>query len=241
MITYACCRVSTPQQHIERQIRNILAAYPDAIVIKEYYTGTKLKGRKEIERVMQKADKNSRLVFDSVSRMCRNEEEGCEVYEELFRRGVNLVFLKQPHINTDVYRQALERRIDLIVHTGNAATDKFLQSIIDSLNDYIIDLAKEQIRIAFRQAQQEVEFLHQRTREGIEMARLTGKQIGQVPGTKLITKKSIACKAKMEKYCKAFGGTLSDVDCIKLLGIDKNTFYKYKREMLQELVENSKQ
>ena len=33
-------RISTPKQNIERQERNILAAYPLAIVVKVTFTGT---------------------------------------------------------------------------------------------------------------------------------------------------------------------------------------------------------
>lgn len=35
--------------------------------------------------------------------MSRNAEEGFSLYEELFTKGVNLVFLKEPHINTDTF------------------------------------------------------------------------------------------------------------------------------------------
>lgn len=42
MAVYGYCRVSTPIQNIERQIRNIKADYPEAVIYKESYTGTKL-------------------------------------------------------------------------------------------------------------------------------------------------------------------------------------------------------
>lgn len=93
-------------------------------------------------------------------------------------------------------------------------------------------LAKEQIRIAFDQAEKEVTDLHQRTREGIETARLQGKQIGQRPGAKLTTKKSVAAKADILKYSQDFGGTLNDTECMRMIGIARNTYYKYKRELM---------
>ena len=74
--------------------------------------------------------------------------------------------------------------------------------------------------------------MHQRTKEGIETARLNGKQIGQRPGAKLTTKKSIAAKADIEKYSKDFNGTLNDVECMRMIGIARNTYYKYKKELL---------
>lgn len=39
---YGYCRISTRKQSIERQIRNIKAEFPDAVIIQETYTGTKL-------------------------------------------------------------------------------------------------------------------------------------------------------------------------------------------------------
>ena len=43
---YGYCRISTRSQNIERQHRNILAAYPAVKLIDETYTGTKFEGRK---------------------------------------------------------------------------------------------------------------------------------------------------------------------------------------------------
>lgn len=35
MSVYGYCRISTPQQNIERQVRNIAAAYPAAHIVRE--------------------------------------------------------------------------------------------------------------------------------------------------------------------------------------------------------------
>ena len=106
--------------------------------------------------------------------------------------------------------------------------------ILEGVNKYLMSLAKEQIRIAFEQSEKEVQDLHQRTKEGIETARLNGKQIGQKQGAKLITKKSIEAKKQIQKHSKDFDGTLSDTDCMKLVGLARNTFYKYKKELKEE-------
>lgn len=50
---YGYVRVSTPKQNIERQIRNIVAVCPEAIIIKEVYTRTSFYGRKEWNRLMK--------------------------------------------------------------------------------------------------------------------------------------------------------------------------------------------
>ena len=232
---YGYCRISTSKQNIERQERNILAVYPDAIIVREVFTGTKFQGRKELDKILKVIEPSDRIVFDSVSRMSRSTEEGCTEYEKLFRSGISLEFLKEPHINTEVYKQALQRQIDITLNTGHNATDKLMNTIIEALNSYILDLAKEQIKIAFQQAEKEVSDLHQRTKEGIETARLNGKQIGGVPGKKLTTKKSVQKKQEIQKHSIDFGGTLNDVDCMKLTGLARNTFYKYKKEIKAEL------
>ena len=231
MFVYGYCRISTPQQNIERQVRNIAAAYPAAHIVREVYTGTACQGRRELDKLLRIVQEGDTIVFDSVSRMSRSADEGCALYETLYKRGVNLCFLKEPHINTDTYKQALQRQIGTAPETGSAATDRFVAGVMDALNRYTADLAAEQIRLAFAQAQKEVDDLHQRTREGILTARLNGKQIGQTPGRKLTIKKSAPCKEQIKKYSRDFDGTLTDADCIKLIGIAQNTYYKYKREL----------
>ena len=229
---YGAARISTGKQSIERQVRNILAEYPSAKIIKDTYTGTKLEGRKEFEKLIKIIKKGDIIVFDEVSRMSRNSEEGCNLYEELFNKGVDLIFLKEPHINTDVYRKALENQIKIKLDTGNRASDELINTIINALNRYSIELAKEQIRIAFDKADSEVKRLHERTREGLLTAKIAGKQIGRVAGTKVETKKAKATKEIILKHSRDFEGTLSDMECMKLANVSKNSYYIYKKDLM---------
>ena len=112
MSVYGYCRISTPQQNIERQVRNITAAHPTAHIVREVYTGTACRGRQELDKLLHYVQPGDTIVFDSVSRMSRSAEEGCALYETLYNRGVTLCFLKEPHINTDTYKQALQRQIN---------------------------------------------------------------------------------------------------------------------------------
>ena len=235
MSTYGYCRISRKSQNIERQVRNIEAAYPTAHIVKEAFTGTKIEGRKELDKLLKIVKPNDTIIFDSASRMSRNAEEAIELYEELFNKEIRLVFLKEPHINTDTYKRALENQIEINLNTGNRATDNFIQGIIEALNKYTIELAKEQIKLVFMQAQKEVDDLHQRTAEGLITAKLNGKQVGQPKGAKLTTKKSIAAKEIIKKYSEDFNGSLKDEDVIKLAQISRNSYYKYKRELREEI------
>ena len=234
MSTYGYCRISRKSQNIERQERNILAVYPDAYILKEAFTGTKIQGRKTLDKLLRIVKEKDNIVFDSASRMSRNVDEAIELYEQLFNRNINLIFLKEPHINTDTYKKALERQIQINVNTGNAATDKLINEIVEALNKFTLELAKEQIRLVFAQAQKEVDDLHQRTAEGIMTARLNGKRIGLKKGTKIITKKSLEAKKQIQKYSRDFDGSLKDTEVIKLVGVSRNSFYKYKNELKKE-------
>lgn len=235
MCVYGYCRISRKSQNIERQVRNISEAFPNAHIVKEAFTGTKIEGRKELDKLLKVLKSGDTVIFDSASRMSRNAEEAINLYEDLYEKGINLIFLKERHIDTEVYRKALNTQIQINLNTGNEATDNFIQGIIEALNRYTIDLAKEQIRLVFNQAQKEVDDLHQRTAEGILTAKLNGKQIGLEKGTKLTTKKSITAKETIKKHSKDFNGTLADEDVIKLAGISRNSYYKYKRELREEL------
>ena len=45
--------------------------------------------------------------------MSGNAIDGFAAYEELYNKGINLIFIKEPHINTATYKQALENNIKL--------------------------------------------------------------------------------------------------------------------------------
>ena len=223
---YGYCRISRKTQSIERQERNIKAEYNTATVIKEAYTGTKI-NRPEWNKLIKKVKSGDTIIFDSVSRMSRNADEGVATYFDLYDKGINLIFIKEHHIDTATYKESISKGIE---YTGNEIADCY----IEATNKVFKILAERQIRLAFEQAEKEVTDLHQRTKEGIETARLNGKQIGQIKGTKLTTKKSIIAKEIILKNSKDFNGTNTDDEVMKITGLSRNTYYKYKRELKAE-------
>ena len=224
---YGYARISTKKQKIEAQISSILKYEPTARIYQETFTGTKFQERKELQKLLKIVKPGDTIIFDSVSRMSRNAEEGFELYEDLYKKNINLVFIKEPAINTDTYKKALEQAVPL---TGTT-----VDIILEAINKYLMILAKEQIKLAFKGAQTEVDLMRERTKDGIEKAREAGKQIGGVAGRKLTTKKSIAAKEEIKKYARTFGGPLTDKDAIKVVGISRNSYFKYKKELLEEL------
>ena len=163
--------------------------------------------------------------------MSRNATEGFKDYKALYEMGVNLIFLNEPLINTSVFDSTRNNLLNINIETGNAAVDDFFKGNIELINNFMMALAEEQIKTAFDQAEKEVTDLHSRISQGIREAKKNGTQIGISKGTTLTTKKSIECKAIIQKHSKDFGGTLEDPDVIKLCGCSRNSYYKYKKEI----------
>lgn len=219
---YGYVRISTPKQNIERQIRNIRRRYPTAVIIQEVYSG-RTQERPDWIQLLSHLKPGDIVVFDSVSRMARDSEEGFADYQKLFGEGIELKFLQEPHIDTEVYRKTLQV---CIPKTGTN-----VDVILRAVEEYLLLLAKEQIKIAFDQAQKEVDDLRKRTKEGIETARLNGKVIGRPRGQHSVTAKEMEAKKIIKKHAKNFGGSLTDTECMRLAGISRKTYYKYKHDV----------
>lgn len=226
---YGYARVSTSQQKIERQIRNITDYCIDnslkdfKIYEEKGISGTTI-DRPCFNKLVNNVESGDTIIFDEVSRMSRNAEEGFKMYQGLYERGVNLVFLKEPHINTEVYKESMNQSLQL---SGNEIADCY----IEATNKVLMILARNQIKLAFEKAQGERDLLSKRTKEGMKRA----ENVGRPEGKPITTKKSINSKVTMLKTALTFKGAMKDTEVIELLGIRPNTYYKYKRELLQEL------
>lgn len=227
---YGYCRVSTTHQRITRQVNNILEEFPKAQIIKEFFTGT-TQNRPQWEKLIKLLRPGDIIIFDSVSRMSRNADEGFKDYKNLYDLGVELIFLNEPLINTKVFESSKTNLLSISVQTGNTAVDEYFKGNIQLINNLLMSIAEEQIKTAFIQSEKEVKDLHTRISEGMRESKRNGTKIGLEKGTKLITKKELYCKEIIKKHSKDFNGTLEDPDVIKLCGCSKNSYYKYKKEL----------
>ena len=213
-------------------MENIIKIYPTAKVFQEAYTGTTT-DRKEWSKLKKMVKPGDTIIFDSVSRMSRNAEEGIKEYFNFVERDIELIFLKEGYINTALYKKALENKID---STGNKIADIY----IDATNEVLKILAQEQIKIAFDQAEKEVLDLRERTKEGLRVTKAKGTVLGRKQGDTYTTKKEKEMREKIKKLAKDFGGNLKDIEVFTLLGITKNTYYKYKKNIILEEAQNEK-
>ncbi len=231
---YGYCRVSTKHQRITRQVTNIKELYPEAVFIKEFYTGT-TQNRPLWDKLMKQLTTGDTIVFDSVSRMSRNADEGFKDYKMLYEAGITLVFINEPLINTTIFDSTKNNLLEISVQTGNSAVDDYFKGNITLINNLLMSLAEEQIKAAFLQSEKEVTDLHTRISQGMRGSRNNGKTIGLKKGTTLVTDKSIKCKEIIKKHATDFGGTLSDSEVMTLCKVSRNSFYKYKRELKGKL------
>ncbi|MCD7727219.1 MAG: recombinase family protein [Ruminococcus sp.] len=221
---YGYARISKPTQNIERQTRNIKAFESNAIIYAEAYTGTK-QDRPQWQKLLKRLKDGDTVIFDSVSRMSRNAEEGFKQYQELYNAGINLIFLKERHIDTETYKNAISQQLQTV---GNEIADEYIKAT----NKVLMILAKKQIQLAFEQSEKEVKDLQARTAEGIKTAKINGKQIGRKKGSVVTTQKSIKAKKVIARHSLDFGGSLNDKEVMQMIGsISRNTYYKYKREL----------
>lgn len=234
-LTVGYARVSTHTQKLDRQIRNLKEAYPDIVIIAEVFTG-KTDNRPKWNKLLRqcRAGVVDRLVFDEVSRFSRNAEEAIKEYKELYELGIELEFLKEPHINSSIYRQSSERKIDIDTAKMDAETASLINTVVGGLNDYLMAVAEKQIWLAFEHAQKEREFLSQRTSEGLKQAKLMGSKVGRQPGQKVETRKAKRAKRYIRSNYKLFGGCLTATECMRILQLSKSTFYRYLAQIKED-------
>ena len=228
MAIYGYARVSTQKQKLSRQITNIHALYPGIKIYSDRYTGTKL-DRPQFQLLLSLLRPGDLVVFDSVSRLSRDAEDGYTLYMRLYADGVDLEFIKEPHISTKHFRRATEQSIGSV---GNTVADIYIKAT----NEVLRLLAKEQIQLAFEQAEKEAADTRQRIREGLrERQAKTGLKTGRKAGDKVIVHNKAERVRKIKKYSKSCYGSLTDVEVMRLLdGISKNTFYKYKKVAVEQ-------
>ena len=89
---YGYARVSTKNQRLDRQIKNIEDYCKDKKIeqiYREKYTGTKM-GRPQFQKLLAVVCTGDTIIFDSVSRMSRSADEGYDLYMQLLQEGYRI-------------------------------------------------------------------------------------------------------------------------------------------------------
>lgn len=231
---YGYVRVSTVNQKTQRQIDNIKGYNSDAIIREEKQSGKDIENRAVFKKLLSDVKSGDTIIFDEVSRMSRNAQEGYELYMDLMNKDIKLVFLKEHHIDTDEYKRRTENHIQKIA-SQNEKMDKLINGILELVADFEKENLKDNIRLAFEQAEHERLFLIKRVTEGKDKSE---KHQGRPKGSKNIkSDKADHVKKVIREQSKDFDGKFSDAKIMReyLQGIARNTYYKYKKELAEEL------
>ncbi len=227
MSIYGYVRISTKKQSLERQIKNVLDySEGKALIIQEVVSGTNDK-KQEWEKLEKRLKKGDVVIFDSVSRMSRKSKTGFELYKKLFEKDITLIFLKEPHINTDTYKKAIKK--DSIELIGSN-----IDFILEGINKYLLSLIEMQIKIAFDQSEKEVLDLRQRVKEGLGVAKSLGAQIAHKKGQPVNIKRESLLLEIIINYSKDFNGQSSDKVVMEIIK------YKIKEHNINEIKKDTR-
>ena len=173
------------------------------LTLKDDYTGKTFNRPewKRLEKIIQKGDT---IVFKEISRFTREAEPGYKKYMELVEKGINLIFLDNPTVNTSYIQQLTN-----VAETQDLVTRTALEGTINLL--LIVELDR---------VQKERENIVKRIKQGIESS---DKRQGRKPG-KLI-KITPELKADIQEFLN--NRDIKQIDLLKKHGISRNTLKKY--------------
>ena len=132
-------------------------------------------------------------------------------YQNIFNQGINLEFIDQPELNSINYRQAIMDHISY----NNTAVIAAISSLLST-----------QIKLSVIKS---ISNISENTKPEKKYLKK-----GMRKGTNIITQKEKTSKEYMKIHLMELGGDMTNPEIIKNLRISKNTFFKYKRELLIE-------
>ena len=135
-------RVSTKKQNVQRQI-NSLEKYGCEEIFIDYESGKDF-NRKEYIRMKKFLRKKDVLVFGELDRLGRNKEEIDREWQELIDKGVDIVVLDVPILDTRKYQDGLEKLI-------MGLTRDIFSYLAEKERENILERQKQGIEIAKRE------------------------------------------------------------------------------------------
>lgn len=226
---FGYCSSGCTRPQFEKQIDNINSRYPKAIIIKEVYS-SKISDRTELHKLLSQLEDGDTLIVNSLDRLSRDAEEVLSYYKLLAERGVKLIFLHQPYMNTELYTSVYN---DMVSRTSDSDKNIIAESLFR--------LIEEQITRILEQSWDELQQRRGHMRESYEQARQEAKQEGPEKGKKYESRKSFMVKELIRKYNQNFDGSMNDVQTMEQIRNDmgtlsRNTYYKYKKELANEMI-----
>lgn len=140
------------------------------------------------------------LIIKELDRLGRNMEQIKQEWQDLIHKGINIIVIDTPILNTTA-RTDLEKRL--------------ISNIVFELLSYM--------------AQKERERIKQRQREGIESAKKAGKHLGRprIDFERLSKEQKEVIRQYYYRWKK---GEITAVSFMQKIGLKRNTFYKIMKQ-----------
>lgn len=224
---FAYCSSGCTRPQFENQVDSINRRYPNAIVIKELYSKT-VTDRTELMKLMAQLEQDDTLIVNSMDRLSRDPEQLLSYYKDLTDKGVNLIFINQPYMNTEVYTSAMKEMTSVDSDSKGAVIADGLQHLLKMQITRILEKSWEDLQ-KNRNHMREV----YKKEAGAEASDAAGGIAGK---KKYESRKSFMVKELIRKYNQGYGGDMNDVQTMEQIReemgtISRNTYYKYKREL----------
>ncbi len=224
---FAYCSSGCTRPQFEKQINNINSKYPKAIVIKEIYSQT-MTDRTELKKLLAQLEKDDTLIVNSMDRLSRDPEELLSYYKELSERGVKLIFIHQPYMNTEVYTAALHMMASESPGPADEAYAKGLTHLL-----------KSQIAIILEKSWKDLQEQRSHMKASYAQAREKEQKPGQPSGKRYESRKSFLVKEMIRQYNQSFNGSMNDIQTMEQIRnemgtLSRNTYYKYKKELVED-------
>lgn len=204
MRVYGYHRISTAEQHLDRGIKEITNyCLQNNLPLKRIFTDKQSGKHFNRERyiVMKEdvLDKGDILIITEIDRLGRNKKETLNELRYFKDNDIRVMILELPTTLMDLSK--LE--------------DNMAAMLMDAVNNMMIELYAAM-------AQAEIEKKEKRQREGIEAKKARGDwdNYGRP--------KIIDFKKFSTEYERVLKNEIRPVDCMRILGLKKSTYYKYR-------------
>lgn len=194
-MTYAYIRVSSNSQNVDRQLLEIEKYnLPKENIFIDYQSGKNFerKNYKKLKSILQKRDL---IIIKSIDRLGRDYKMITEEWRELTKvLEVHINVIDMPLLNTNAYPESL-------------------------MGTFISDLVLQVLSFV---AQNELDYIKQRQKEGIEAAKLKGKHLGrpfcEIPDNF----ENIVLKYATKE--------ITLIDALDESRLSRSSFYKYSKD-----------
>lgn len=209
---YGYARAATQKQKARIQSEKIREKYPEAEIYEDDYSGIRYEhpGWIALDEKLQRGDL---LILCDITKLADLPESCAEIYADLFHRGIRILFLDDPLLSSEIFSDAL---------AGSDAKGEASEALMLA--------AASQIRISHALKLEKIKKTGDKIRESLIRSQEDGKPIGRPQGKKYRDgKKATEAKQKIWELSADFQGSIPDAELIEIVGLARNTFYKYKK------------